>query len=128
MFGLMWVIALVNIFSMRHIMKLSKPLKKQGIQSNQYLLTWYTVFSLLAALCFSCYLAAYLVFAHRPITHDGIKKEQIASWSFYIAFNLFMGGLDYVMLVLFMKFANQIREMALQHLAESLENEYGSSS
>ena len=128
MFGLMWVIALVNIFSMRHIMKLSKPLKKQGIQSNQYLLTWYTVFSLLAALCFSCYLAAYVVFTLRPPTHDGIKKEQIASWSCYIAFNLFMGGLDYVMLVLFMKFANQIREMALQHLAESLENEYGSSS
>ena len=102
----MWIIAIVNIVSMRHILKLSKPLKKQGIQSNQYLLTWYTVFSLLAAVCFTCYLAVYLVFKHRPITHDGIKKEQIASWSFYIAFDVFMGGLDYVMLVLFLKFAN----------------------
>ena len=60
-FLLLWTIALVSVFSMRHILKLSKPLERQGIHQNHRLLGFFSLFSLLAVICFTACLIIYLI-------------------------------------------------------------------
>ena len=116
-FLIMWMIALVSFFSMRHIMKLSKPLEKQGIYSNHRLLVYFAIFSSLAVLCFTAYLAIYLSFkveGFPAFTPEISYRLRIATKSLTLLQNVFLACLDAVTLTLYLKFANQIHDMAIQ--------------
>lgn len=61
-FVIMWTIACVCLFSVRHIIRLAKPLKKQGIHADHRIMAWFSIISLLTVVCLTISLGLMIVY------------------------------------------------------------------
>ena len=114
-----WIITLVTLLSMRYIQKCSKPLEQQGVYANRYLIGWYSALLLATVLTFTAILVIHVVIWLSDWDKDSgmVTKLRIISLSLSLVMNTTFLALDFVILMLYLKFSDRTHDIAIERMA-----------
>ena len=104
------MIAPINLLSMRHILKKSKPLERHGIYENVFLMRLYCLFWIMAVITYIAEFILYIYAYDDSLSEDSHLRCQIALEVMYITHYTILFGLDCLTLITFLRFSLKLNK------------------